>query len=88
MYASKGLNESRDEDDEEMSVTLPPLNSLTTSQLDRHGAYIMDCGTIIYLYLGPAISDSFCSNLLDVPSYSSAPEGLVSEGGGCVLWFG
>lgn len=58
-------------------IILPPITPLTTTQLDRHGAYIMDCGDYLYLYLGSSISDAFCVNLLNVKSFACTMEGQI-----------
>jgi len=44
--------------------------------MDRHGAYIMDGGNLMILWIGAAISDKFCQDVLEVSNFSAIPEGL------------
>ncbi|ESN92676.1 hypothetical protein HELRODRAFT_69899 [Helobdella robusta] len=58
-------------------VIRPSMTSLSSHQIDRHGAYVMDAGSYLYLYLGSAISDAFCAHLLDVRSFAGTAEGYL-----------
>ena len=64
---------------DDISACRPPLIPLSSTQIDRHGAYIMDNGSYIYLYLGAAISDGFCRDVLDVGSFQQIVDGTVSR---------
>lgn len=55
----------------------PPRVPLSSAHVDRHGAYLMDMGTHMYLWIGAAISDQFCVQVLDCPSYQSMPDTMV-----------
>ena len=61
-----------------MTVPQPELLQLSAGNIDRHGAYLMDLGSRMYLWLGAAISDKFCQEVLDMPTFQNVPEGLVS----------
>jgi len=37
----------------------------------------MDTGTHMYLWIGAAVSDQFCSQVLDCASYQSMPDTMV-----------
>ncbi|CAH1794179.1 unnamed protein product, partial [Owenia fusiformis] len=55
-------------------VAQPQLLQLSFANIDRHGAYLLDAGDHMYLYVGAAISDKFCSEVLDAPNFQSVPE--------------
>ncbi|XP_046551666.1 protein transport protein Sec24A-like isoform X3 [Haliotis rubra] len=57
-------------------IPKPPLLQLSSANIDRHGAYIMDVGTDLYLMVGGAVSDQFCQDILDKPNFMSIPEGM------------
>lgn len=59
-------------------IPKPPLLQLSSANIDRHGAYLMDVGNDLYLMVGGAISDQFCQDILDKPNFMSIPEGMVS----------
>ena len=41
----------------------PPILPLSAEHIDRHGMYVMDAGTALYLWVGRAISDSLCQQV-------------------------
>ncbi|XP_067672447.1 protein transport protein Sec24A-like isoform X2 [Haliotis asinina] len=57
-------------------IPKPPLLQLSSANIDRHGAYIMDVGNDLYLMVGGAVSDQFCQDILDKPNFMSIPEGM------------
>ncbi|XP_048248104.1 protein transport protein Sec24A-like isoform X3 [Haliotis rufescens] len=57
-------------------IPKPPLLQLSSANIDRHGAYLMDVGNDLYLMVGGAISDQFCQDILDKPNFMSIPEGM------------
>ena len=57
----------------------PPILPLSAEHIDRHGIYLMDAGTAIYLWVGRALSDLLCKQvrwkrtgncLFNFPSYA------------------
>ena len=62
----------------EVVVPQPPVLQLSSANIDRHGAYLMDAGTHFYLWLGAAISDRFCMEVFDHPNFQALPEVMVS----------
>jgi len=58
-------------------IANPPCLPLSSAHIDRHGAYLMDTGSYMYLWIGAAISDQFCLQVLDCASYQSMPETMV-----------
>ena len=60
-------------------IANPPRLPLSSAHVDRHGAYLMDTGTHMYLWIGAAVSDQFCMQVLDCSSYQSMPETMVLQ---------
>lgn len=62
----------------EETIPKSRLLQLSSANIDRHGVYLMDQGDNMYLFVGGAVSDSFCQEVFNVPNFLSIPEGLVS----------
>jgi len=60
-------------------IAQPPRLPLSAGHIDRHGAYVMDTGDHQYLWIGAAISDQFCNDIFDVPSFQAIVDGIVSN---------
>ena len=65
------------------SIEVPdlPILQLSSANIDRFGAYILDTGETIYLYIGSTINEQFCKDILDRPNFAS-----LKEGGMVRLW--
>ena len=63
-------------------VPQPPRLQLSSANIDRHGAYLMDTGAHMYLWLGAAISDKFCEDVFEQPNFKSIQDNMV----GCGRW--
>jgi len=63
--------------DDDSIIPQPVILQLSSEKVDRHGAYILDTYDILYLYVGRAISDHFCTTVLNVPNFSAIPENLT-----------
>lgn len=50
---------------------------LTAANIDSQGVYLLDTYDQMYFYVGSAVSDQFCQDVLDVPNYVSIPEGII-----------
>ena len=61
----------------DMIIPQPPLLQLSSANIDRHGVYLMDRGSNMYLWIGAAISDKWCQEVLDVQNFQAIPEGMV-----------
>ncbi|PSN38091.1 hypothetical protein C0J52_00838 [Blattella germanica] len=55
-------------------VPQPPRLHLSAEKLDSHGAFLMDAGDHMMMYVGHNISNGFCSSVLGVPAFSHIPE--------------
>lgn len=62
----------------EQVIPQPGILQLSSANIDRHGAYLLDAGTHLYLWLGAALSDRFCMEVFDRPNFQALPEVSVS----------
>ncbi|XP_055928214.1 protein transport protein Sec24A-like isoform X2 [Argiope bruennichi] len=64
--------------DDDVVIPQPSILQLSSEKIDRHGAYILDTLDVLYLYIGRAINDQFCTSVFNVPNFSAIPEDLES----------
>lgn len=50
---------------------------LSSANIDRQGVYLLDAYDHMYFYVGSAVGDQFCQDVLDVPNFMSIPEGMI-----------
>ncbi|XP_026524465.1 protein transport protein Sec24B isoform X2 [Notechis scutatus] len=58
-------------------VPQPPLQRLSAEKLTREGAFLMDCGLILYIWLGRSCDNNFIKDVLGYPNYLSVPQKLT-----------
>ncbi|XP_034969330.2 protein transport protein Sec24B isoform X1 [Zootoca vivipara] len=58
-------------------VPQPPLQRLSAEKLTREGAFLMDCGSILYLWIGRNCCNNFIKDVLGCPNYSAVPQKLT-----------
>uniref|UniRef100_A0A8C5U4Z2 SEC24 homolog B, COPII coat complex component n=1 Tax=Malurus cyaneus samueli TaxID=2593467 RepID=A0A8C5U4Z2_9PASS len=58
-------------------VPQPPLQKLTAEKLTREGAFLMDCGSIFYLWIGKNCDNNFIKDVLGYPNYASVPQKMT-----------
>uniref|UniRef100_A0A8C5SH44 SEC24 homolog B, COPII coat complex component n=1 Tax=Laticauda laticaudata TaxID=8630 RepID=A0A8C5SH44_LATLA len=58
-------------------VPQPPLQRLSAEKLTREGAFLMDCGLVIYIWLGRSCDNNFIKDVLGYPNYLSVPQKLT-----------
>ncbi|XP_067424357.1 protein transport protein Sec24B isoform X3 [Emydura macquarii macquarii] len=58
-------------------VPQPPLQKLSAEKLTRDGAFLMDCGSIFYIWIGKSCDNSFIKDVLGCPNYASVPQKLT-----------
>lgn len=75
LYPVHSLDEKNAIYKDDKVIVQPPLLPLSSAHIDRHGAYLMDTGSHMYLWLGAAISDQFCHDVLGVPSFQAVTDG-------------
>ncbi|XP_038061133.1 protein transport protein Sec24A-like isoform X2 [Patiria miniata] len=61
----------------DQSIPQPPLIGLSSEYINRNGAYLMDCGDAMYLFVNREVSIAFCLEILDTPNFRSIPEGMT-----------
>ncbi|XP_028277242.1 protein transport protein Sec24A isoform X2 [Parambassis ranga] len=60
----------------ERTIPQPRMLQLSVEKLSRDGAFLMDAGTVIYLWIGRNCHPNFLTQVLGVPSYAAVPENL------------
>ncbi|KAL1261606.1 hypothetical protein QQF64_006871 [Cirrhinus molitorella] len=55
----------------------PPLLQLTAEKLTREGAFLMDCGSVIYIWVGKCCNETFIRDVLGFPNYASLPSSMT-----------
>ncbi|XP_051645587.1 protein transport protein Sec24B isoform X1 [Manacus candei] len=58
-------------------VPQPPLQKLSAEKLTREGAFLMDCGSIFYIWIGKNCDNSFIKDVLGYPNYASVPQKMT-----------
>ncbi|KAG8454079.1 hypothetical protein GDO86_000642 [Hymenochirus boettgeri] len=55
-------------------VPQPLLQSLSAEKLSREGAFLMDSGSSLYIWIGRNCPSSFLSDVIGYPNYASVPQ--------------
>ncbi|KFP72267.1 Protein transport protein Sec24B, partial [Apaloderma vittatum] len=58
-------------------VPQPPLQKLSAEKLTREGAFLMDCGSIFYIWIGKNCDINFIKDVLGYPNYASVPQKMT-----------
>ncbi|KAM4621240.1 protein transport protein Sec24B [Polymixia lowei] len=58
-------------------VPQPPLVHLSAERLSRGGAFLMDCGSMFYLWIGKCCNEMFIRDVLGCPNYASIPPNMT-----------
>ncbi|XP_038146391.1 protein transport protein Sec24A isoform X1 [Cyprinodon tularosa] len=56
------------------TIPQPRVLQLSVEKLSREGAFLMDAGLVMYLWIGRNCQPNFLSQVLGVPNYSAVPE--------------
>ncbi|XP_078398021.1 protein transport protein Sec24B-like isoform X2 [Cetorhinus maximus] len=59
------------------TVPQPPILQLSAEKLSKEGAFLMDCGSVMYLWIGKSCSSNFISEVLGFPNYASMPQNMT-----------
>ncbi|XP_068187551.1 protein transport protein Sec24A isoform X2 [Antennarius striatus] len=62
----------------ERTIPQPRLLQLSVEKLSREGAFLMDAGTEMYLWIGRNCNPNFLNQVLGVPNSSAVPDNLFS----------
>ncbi|KAM4726406.1 protein transport protein Sec24A isoform 3-T3 [Anableps anableps] len=60
----------------ERTIPQPRILQLSVEKLSREGAFLMDAGLVMYLWIGRNCHPNFLSQVLGVQSYAAVPENL------------
>ncbi|XP_061596517.1 protein transport protein Sec24A isoform X2 [Cololabis saira] len=60
----------------ERIIPQPRLLQLSVEKLSRDGAFLMDAGMVMYLWIGRNCHPNFLTQVLGVPNYAAVPENL------------
>ncbi|XP_070699471.1 protein transport protein Sec24A [Pempheris klunzingeri] len=60
----------------ERTIPQPRLLQLTVEKLSREAAFLMDAGTVMYLWIGRNCNPNFLTQVLGVPNYAAVPDNL------------
>uniref|UniRef100_UPI0037E79175 protein transport protein Sec24A isoform X2 n=1 Tax=Semicossyphus pulcher TaxID=241346 RepID=UPI0037E79175 len=60
----------------ERTIPQPRLLQLSVEKLSREAAFLMDAGTVMYLWIGRNCNPTFLTQVLGVPNYAAVPENL------------
>nr|XP_043874300.1 protein transport protein Sec24A isoform X2 [Solea senegalensis] len=60
----------------ERTIPQPRVLQLSVEKLSREGAFLMDTGMVLYLWIGRNCHPNFLTQVLGVPSYATVPENL------------
>ncbi|KAK1175679.1 protein transport protein Sec24B [Acipenser oxyrinchus oxyrinchus] len=58
-------------------VPQPPILQLSAERLTREGAFLMDCGSVFYLWVGKSCDVTFISDVLGYPNHASIPQNMT-----------
>uniref|UniRef100_A0A8C3JNM4 SEC24 homolog A, COPII coat complex component n=1 Tax=Calidris pygmaea TaxID=425635 RepID=A0A8C3JNM4_9CHAR len=59
------------------TIPQPPILQLSVEKLSRDGAYLMDAGSVMFLWIGKNCGQNFISQVLGVPNYGSIPQNMT-----------
>ncbi|XP_059779396.1 protein transport protein Sec24B isoform X5 [Balaenoptera ricei] len=58
-------------------VPQPPLQKLSAEKLTRDGAFLMDCGSVFYIWIGKSCDNNFIEDVLGYPNFASIPQKMT-----------
>ncbi|XP_062874515.1 protein transport protein Sec24B isoform X2 [Trichomycterus rosablanca] len=61
----------------ERVIPQPPLLQLTAEKLTREGAFLMDCGSVMYVWVGKSCNEEFLRDVLGCADYTCVPTSMM-----------
>ncbi|ERE90146.1 protein transport protein Sec24B-like protein [Cricetulus griseus] len=58
-------------------VPQPSLQKLSAEKLTREGAFLMDCGSVFYIWIGKGCDNNFIENVLGYPDFAAIPQKMT-----------
>ncbi|XP_060621274.2 protein transport protein Sec24A isoform X1 [Anolis sagrei] len=59
------------------TIPQPPILQLSVEKINRDGAYLMDAGSVMFLWIGKNCGQNFINCVLGVPNYASIPHNMT-----------
>ncbi|XP_062976825.1 protein transport protein Sec24A isoform X2 [Elgaria multicarinata webbii] len=59
------------------TIPQPPILQLSVEKINRDGAYLMDAGSVMFLWVGKNCGLNFINHVLGVPNYASIPHNMT-----------
>ncbi|XP_021500781.1 protein transport protein Sec24B isoform X4 [Meriones unguiculatus] len=59
-------------------VPQPSLQKLSAERLTREGAFLMDCGSAFYIWIGKGCDNNFIENVLGCPDFAAIPQKMTN----------
>ncbi|XP_063148369.1 protein transport protein Sec24A isoform X2 [Candoia aspera] len=59
------------------TIPQPPILQLSVEKINRDGAYLMDAGSVMFLWVGKNCGQNFISHVLGAPNYASLPHSMT-----------
>lgn len=77
LYRVDNLTDEGALDINDRTIPQPPILQLSVEKLSRDGAFLMDAGSIMFLWVGKNCGLSFFTRVLGVPNYSSISQTMA-----------
>ncbi|XP_028816465.1 protein transport protein Sec24B isoform X2 [Denticeps clupeoides] len=58
-------------------TVVPPRLQLSAEKLTRDGAFLLDCGSMLYLWVGTCCNEAFIRDVLGFPNHASIPPNMT-----------
>ncbi|KYO20294.1 protein transport protein Sec24A [Alligator mississippiensis] len=59
------------------TIPQPPILQLSVEKLSRDGAYLMDAGSVMFMWIGKNCGQNFINQVFGVPNYASIPQNMT-----------
>ncbi|XP_028840204.1 protein transport protein Sec24A isoform X2 [Denticeps clupeoides] len=76
LYRVDDLNDEGALNINDRTIPQPKILQLSVEKLSREGAFLMDTGSVMYLWVGRNCSLNFLMQVLGVPNYSALPQSM------------
>ncbi|CAO3674130.1 unnamed protein product [Umbelopsis ramanniana] len=65
--------------DEKNQFIMPPAQNLSSEKLERYGAYLLENGQDMFLWLGKDVVPQLCMDLLGAPNIEAVKTGMITD---------
>ncbi|XP_078086992.1 protein transport protein Sec24A-like [Mustelus asterias] len=77
LYRIDNLSDEGSININDKTIPQPPILQLSVEKLNRDGAFLMDAGTVLYLWVGKVCCPNFVSQVLGASNYISVPQNMT-----------